>query len=63
MEHGRPTEMKIGSTLADGLAVPLIGFNSFETARPFVDKTIAVEEKWIALAILRLAEQEKGMRK
>ena len=33
--------------------------NAFETMKPLLDKMIVVKEEWIALAILRLVEQEK----
>ncbi|CAJ0585997.1 unnamed protein product, partial [Mesorhabditis spiculigera] len=46
-------------TLADGLAVPLIGFNAFATALGKIDESIVVDEKTIGLAILRLVEMEK----
>lgn len=60
MENGGPIETRIESTLADGLAVPMVGYNAYETARPLIDKMIVVKEEWIALAILRLVEQEKS---
>lgn len=60
LEHGKPVVSKIGKTLADGLAVALVGYNAFETARPLIDKMVAVEEEWIALSILRLVELEKS---
>ncbi|KAG8291468.1 hypothetical protein J6590_059639 [Homalodisca vitripennis] len=56
---GKPTPVPIKSTLADGLAVPLVGYNAFHTARPLVDKMVVVKEEWIAIAILRLVEMEK----
>lgn len=61
MEQNKPIETKIEPTLADGLAVPMVGFNAFKTARPLMDKMIVVKEEWIALAILRLVEQEKSI--
>lgn len=59
LKAGKPTEVKILSTLADGLAVPLVGFNAFATASSLIDKMIVVNEEWIAIAILRLVEHEK----
>lgn len=50
----------IQPTLADGLAVPMVGYNAFATTVPLLDKMIVVKEEWIALAILRLVEQEKS---
>lgn len=38
----------------------VVGFNAFKTALPLIDKMIVVKEEWIALAILRLVEQEKS---
>lgn len=60
MERGEPVKVKIEPTLADGLAVPMVGYNAFETATPLIDKMVVVKEEWIALAILRLVEQEKS---
>ncbi|XP_022913798.1 L-threonine ammonia-lyase isoform X2 [Onthophagus taurus] len=59
LEVGKPVEVNIGATLADGLAVPMVGYNAFATAKPLIDKMIVVQEKWIAIAILRLIELEK----
>jgi threonine dehydratase len=41
--------------------VPEVGARSFEIARTRVDEVVTVEENQIALAILRLAELEKGV--
>ncbi|VDI25518.1 threonine dehydratase, partial [Mytilus galloprovincialis] len=49
------------STLADGLAVPLVGVNALETAKDYTDKMVVVKEESIALAILRLIEVEKSV--
>lgn len=51
--------VEIESTLADGLAVPIAGYNAFKTAKSLVDKMVKVKEEWIAIAILRLLELEK----
>lgn len=59
LKNGSPTSTVVKSTLADGLAVPIAGYNAFETVRPLLDKMIVVKEEWIALAILRLVEVEK----
>ena len=58
---GRPVRIDSGPTLADGLAVPEVGARSFEIARTRVDEVVTVTEDAIALAILRLAELEKGV--
>nr|AWS20467.1 threonine dehydratase [Mayetiola destructor] len=59
LNHGKPVQVKIEPTLADGLAVPQVGYNAFATVVPLLDKMVVVKEEWIALAILRLVEQEK----
>lgn len=59
LEYDRPTPVRIEPTLADGLAVPMVGYNAYVTTAPLLDKVIVVKEEWIALAILRLVEQEK----
>jgi threonine dehydratase len=61
LEAGRPIYTKASSTLADGLAVPLVGVNAFATAAPLIDKMVVVSEEYIALAILRLVELEKAV--
>jgi threonine dehydratase len=59
LEAGKPTKIAMHPTLADGLAIPQVGANAFQIARPIVDLTITVTEEEIALAILRLVELEK----
>jgi threonine dehydratase len=61
LEAGKPTKITMRPTLADGLAIPQVGTNAFEIARPFVDVTITVSEEEIALGILRLVELEKSV--
>ncbi|XP_041475589.1 L-threonine dehydratase catabolic TdcB-like [Lytechinus variegatus] len=61
LEAGRPTYFKVGPTLADGLAVPVVGVNSFATCHHLIDKMVTVAEDTIALAILRLIEVEKAV--
>jgi threonine dehydratase len=39
---GRPVLTECQSTLADGLAVPMIGANAFATAAPLIDKVVIV---------------------
>ena len=39
---GRPVVTECQSTLADGLAVPLVGANAYATAAPLVDKVVVV---------------------
>jgi threonine dehydratase len=61
LEAGKPTKTTMYPTLADGLAIPQVGTNAFQIARPFVDRTITVTEEEIALAILHLVELEKSV--
>jgi threonine dehydratase len=61
LEAGKPTKIALHPTLADGLAIPQVGANAFETARPNVDQTLTVTEEQIAISILRIVELEKGV--
>jgi len=61
LKTGGPVTVTIKSTLADGLAVSCVGKNAFEIARKHVDRVVAVKEKDIALAVLRLVELEKSV--
>ena len=61
LKAGEPTTVTIKSTLADGLAVSCVGKNAFAIARKQVDRVVAVKEKDIALAVLRLVELEKSV--
>jgi threonine dehydratase len=61
LEAGKPIKIAMHPTLADGLAIPQVGSNAFEVAKPLVDLTITVSEEQIALAILRLVELEKSV--
>lgn len=56
---GEPVNAWKAPTLADGLAVPVIGDISFEIAKHFVDGTCVVDELQIAKGLLRLLEDEK----
>eukprot|EP01006_Ploeotia_vitrea_P024845 TRINITY_DN57645_c0_g1_i1.p1 TRINITY_DN57645_c0_g1~~TRINITY_DN57645_c0_g1_i1.p1 ORF type:complete len:469 (+),score=-17.49 TRINITY_DN57645_c0_g1_i1:89-1495(+) len=59
IKAGRPIDGFKQGSLADGLAVPVVGTNAFHVAKKYVDKTCVVSEKYIALAVLRLLEMEK----
>jgi threonine dehydratase len=61
LEAGKPTKIAIHPTLADGLAIPQVGSNAFQIAKPLVDLAVTVTEEQIALAILRLVELEKSV--
>lgn len=58
---GKPVPVTCGPTLADGLAVGQVGTNAFAVADRLVDRLALVGERHLALAILRLAELEKGV--
>jgi threonine dehydratase len=61
LKAGSPTKITMRPTLADGLAIPQVGANAFQIARPLIDLTVTVTEEEIALAILRLVELEKSV--
>ena len=58
---GHPVTVPLSPTLADGLAVALLGTRPFEVLRHVVDTVVTVNEANIALAILRLIELEKSV--
>lgn len=41
LENGSPTIADIGETLADGLAVPCVGYNVFATVKGIIDKCVS----------------------
>ena len=59
IKAGRPVAASVQNTLADGLAVPVVGPDAFAVARHYVDECVLVSEKEISLAVLRLIENEK----
>lgn len=58
---GAPVTVPLAPTLADGLAVALVGTHPFAVLREVVDEVVTVDEASIALAILRLIELEKSV--
>ena len=58
---GKPVRFPTRPTLADGLAVSIVGENAFALARNRVDRIVTVGEDDLALAILRVLELEKGV--
>ncbi len=58
---GHPVPVALSPTLADGLAVPLLGNLPFAVLSQVVDEVVTVDEANIALAILRLIELEKSV--
>ncbi|XP_023338586.1 uncharacterized protein LOC111709202 [Eurytemora carolleeae] len=61
MKAGKPVATMTSPSLADGLTVPTVGVNAFATGAPLIDKIVTVSEAWIAIAILRLIENEKAV--
>jgi len=59
LKAGKPVPTPVTPTLADGLAVPMVGPHAFEVARHYVDECVTCTEKEIAVAVLRLIENEK----
>jgi len=59
MKAGKPVYEYIAGTLADGLAVPIVGSTAFTVASEFVDYTVNVTEGDISIAVLRCMEMEK----
>ncbi|KAG7356569.1 threonine dehydratase [Nitzschia inconspicua] len=59
LKAGKPVPAPVQNTLADGLAVPVVGPHAFEVARHYVDECVQVDEREISLAVLRLIENEK----
>ncbi|CAB3999952.1 L-threonine dehydratase catabolic [Paramuricea clavata] len=62
MKAGKPVKIDVNQamTLADGLCVSKVGNNAFHTANQLIDRMITVSEEYIALAVLRLVEEEKA---
>ena len=61
LKAGKPVQIEMQPTLADGLSVPKVGENAFRMARERVKRTVLVSEQQIALAILRLIELDKAV--
>lgn len=59
IKAGKPVTIEVTPTLADGLAVPLVGSNAFEIAKEFVDDCFLASERDVSVACLRLIEHEK----
>lgn len=58
---GHPVRAEMTPSLADGLAVPEVGANAFALGRDRLDRVVLVDERHIALAILRALELEKSV--
>jgi len=59
IKAGKPVHEFVAGTLADGLAVPVVGSTAFKVAKHYVDETCVVDESLISIAVLRCMEMEK----
>ncbi|CAH0380608.1 unnamed protein product [Bemisia tabaci] len=62
VENGGPVMLDIESTLADGLAVPMVGYNAFATAAPLVDRTVVDKRRmdsYCNLAVGRVGKMRR----
>ena len=59
LENGAPTEIRIGPTIADGIAVSKPGELNFEIVRSVVDDVVTVPDDVTAQALLVLLERAK----
>lgn len=58
---GKPVDVEVRSTLADGLAVGRVGERAWAVAAGRVDRLATVGEEQLSLAVLRLVELEKSV--
>ena len=59
LKAGKPTEIKVQPTIADGIAVAKPGKAPFEIIEKYVDKVVTVSEDEIAKAMLGVMERSK----
>ena len=59
LKAGKPVEVKVHPTIADGIAVARPGKLPFEIIDKYVDKVVTVSEDEIALAMLAVMERSK----
>jgi threonine dehydratase len=59
LERGAPAELPPATTIADGIAVRVVGAGPFELVQHYVDEIVTVSEGEIANAVLMLLEIEK----
>ena len=58
LSAGRPIDVPVSHTVADGLAVSQVGHYTFSVARGLIDRCVTVTEDELALALLELAERD-----
>jgi threonine dehydratase len=61
LRQGGPVKLPHAASLADGIAVKLVGPLNYELAKRYVDEVVTVDEDEIANAVLLLLEIEKIM--
>jgi threonine dehydratase len=61
LQAGKPVQIEMKPTLADGLSVPQVGENAFRLANERLERTVLVGEHDLARAVLRLMELEKAV--
>jgi len=59
LANGAPAQMPPATTIADGIAVRVVGATPFELVKSYVDEIVTVSEREIANAVLLLLEIEK----
>jgi threonine dehydratase len=59
LKAGKPVEVKVNPTIADGIAVARPGKLPFEIIKKYVDKVVTVSEDEIAKAMLAVMERSK----
>lgn len=59
LKTGKPCEVQLAHTIADGIAVKTAGKTTLPVIRDLVDEIVLVEEEEIALAIVALLEKSK----
>jgi threonine dehydratase len=57
--EGHPVKLEKTSSLADGIAIKMVGQINFDMVQKYVDEVVTVEENEIANAVLLLLEMEK----
>jgi len=59
LKAGRPVDVPVTSTIADGIAVKRVGEKTLPVIREYVDDVVSVGEETIAEAILKFLERKK----
>jgi len=57
--EGHPVKLEKTSSLADGIAIKMVGQINFDMVQKYVDEVVTVQENEIANAVLLLLEMEK----